>query len=256
MHPYAMHRATPIPSDVEAIERATVAAVSPGRIDEFDGWLLSFDTGTVGRAKCAVPLRHALCDVAAVQEIEARYEARGLPALFRIADDPCFETIRTALERRGYRAGRPTLVQIAASKSVRQISPDATAEVATAPDASWAAVFLGDGFDPADGASRVKALSRTPGSVYASVREGGRAIAAGAAAFGYGWASVHGMRTEQARRGEGLAARVLAALAAVALERGRERMFLQVEVDNAPALALYRRAGFETAWRYEYWRRT
>jgi ribosomal protein S18 acetylase RimI-like enzyme len=255
MHQYAMQRATLIPSDIEAIERATVAAVSPEAVEELEGWLLSFDTGAVGRAKSAVPLRHAASDATAVQEIEARYEARRLSALFRIADDPCFELIRTELKRRGYRLERPTLVQTAATKSVRQVAPDATAEVATAPDASWAAVFLGDGFDPVDGASRVKALSRTPGSVYASVREGGRAIAAGAAAFGYGWASVHGMRTAQARRGEGLAARVLAALAAVALEQGMKRMFLQVEANNAPALALYRRAGFETAWRYAYWQR-
>jgi N-acetylglutamate synthase len=256
MHPYAMHGTILNPNDIEAIERATVAAVAPEAIEEWDGWLLSFDTGTVGRAKSAVPLRHAVCDVAAVQEIEARYEARGLPALFRIADIPCFESVRTALMRRDYRAGRPSLVQITASRTVRQASLDATAEVADAPDASWAAIFLGEGFDPVDGASRVRALSRTPGSVYASVREGGRAIAAGAAAFGYAWASVHGMRTEQARWGEGLGARVLASLAAVAMGRGIERMFLQVEDNNAAALALYRRAGFETAWRYEYWQRT
>jgi ribosomal protein S18 acetylase RimI-like enzyme len=247
--------ATLNPSDIEAIERATVAAVSPAAVDEIDGWLLPFDTGTVGRAKSAVPLRHAECNPAAVREIEARYAARGLPSRFRIADEPSCESLKLELVRRGYRAGRATLVQVAASRSVRQAFPDATAEVAAAPDAAWAAVFLGEGFDPADGASRVEALSRAPGSVYASVREGGRALAAGAAAFGYGWASVHGMRTERARRGEGLAARVLAALATVALERGHERMFLQVEQDNAPARALYRRAGFETAWGYAYWQR-
>jgi hypothetical protein len=48
-----MHRATLIPGDVEAIERATVAAVSPEAVEELDGWLLAFDTGTVGRAKSA-----------------------------------------------------------------------------------------------------------------------------------------------------------------------------------------------------------
>jgi GNAT superfamily N-acetyltransferase len=214
-----------------------------------------FDTGAVGRAKSAAPLSHGGYDAAVVEEIEAAYAARGFPAIFRIADDPRLESIRAALERRGFVPGPQTLVQIASSATVRQVAPDATAEVADAPDAAWAAVFLGEGFDPVDGASRVKALSRATGSIYASVRDDGRAIAAGAGAFGYGWASVHGMRTEQARRGEGLAARVLATMAAVALERGIERMFLQVEENNAHALALYRRAGFETDWRYEYWQR-
>ena len=51
------------------------------------------------------------------------------------------------------------------------------------------------------------------------------------------------------------AAGIVCGLAAAALERGVERMFLQVEAENPPALALYRRAGFATAWAYEYWQR-
>ena len=63
------------------------------------------------------------------------------------------------------------------------------------------------------------------------------------------------MRTVQAARGRGLAGRVLAGLAGAALERGYERVFLQVEAGNEPALALYRRAGFAPAWTYRYWHR-
>jgi ribosomal protein S18 acetylase RimI-like enzyme len=86
------------------------------------------------------------------------------------------------------------------------------------------------------------------------VRQGGAALAVGAASFCGGWASVHGMRTRPARRGEGLAGRVLAALAAAAAGQGLSRVFLQVEEPNAPARALYRRAGMQAAWRYRYWR--
>ena len=46
---------------------------------------------------------------------------------------------------------------------------------------------------------------------------------------------------------------MLAGLAAEALARGVDRAFLQVEEKNTPARALYRRAGFEQAWRYFYW---
>ena len=100
---------------------------------------------------------------------------------------------------------------------------------------------------PADGASRVAALGRAPGSLYASVREGGQTVAAGRGApFRHGWVSVHGMRTAPAWRGRGLAGRVLAALADAAMARGVARCFLQVEAGNAAAQALYRRAGFVT----------
>jgi ribosomal protein S18 acetylase RimI-like enzyme len=63
------------------------------------------------------------------------------------------------------------------------------------------------------------------------------------------------MRTAQHCRGRGLAARVLATLADAALSRNLNRMVLQVETGNEPALALYRRAGFSTAWTYSYWKK-
>ncbi|WP_371329038.1 GNAT family N-acetyltransferase [Polaromonas sp. AER18D-145] len=43
-------------------------------------------------------------------------------------------------------------------------------------------------------------------------------------------------------------------LADAALARGMARVFLQVEAGNTAAQALYRRAGFETARSYVYWR--
>jgi len=241
--------------DVEGIERATLAAVSPQAVEELDGWLLAFDSGTVNRAKSAAPLQHAAGDPTVIGRIEARYQARGLPSLFRLADAACFDDLRQELTRRGYRSERSTLVQIATVQAMRDVSAQPPAEVASAPNPAWAALFLGDGPAPVDGANRVAALSRSPGSLYASVCEDGHTVAAGAAAFSHGWASVHGMRTAPAWRGRGMAGRILAALADAAIARGLARCFLQVEADNNAAQALYRRAGFDTAWCYEYWRR-
>lgn len=241
--------------DVESIERATVAAVSPEALGALEGWLLPFDSGTVNRARSAVPLWHTASDASVVGTIESRYAARRLPALFRVATEACFDGLRRELARRGYKAERPTLVQLGSAKAMRQVSTQPPADIASSPDAAWAALFLGAGLDPVDGASRVRALSRAPDSLYASVRENGKTVAAGAAAFSHGWSSVHGMRTDPARRGQGLAGRVLAGLADAAIHRGVERTFLQVEGANTSAQALYRRAGFETAWCYEYWRR-
>jgi len=241
------------PGDIEHIERATAAAVSPQALEELDGWLLAFDSGTVNRAKSAVPLRHAPGDARLLGAIEARYAAHGLPPLFRLAADPCFDGFRRELVQRGYREDRPTRVQLASTHTVRAVSTQAPAAISASPDPAWAALFLGEGFDPVDGANRVAALSRAPDALYASVVEGGQTVAAGAAVFSHGWAGVHGMRTDAACRGRGLAGRILAGLAEAALERGLPRIFLQVEAGNAAAQGLYRRAGFETAWSYAYW---
>ncbi|RQO53536.1 GNAT family N-acetyltransferase [Variovorax sp. KBW07] len=244
-------------ADVEAIERATVAAVSPEITEELDGWLLPFDGGTVKRARSAVPLHRGAVDHATLDRIEDRYDSRQVAPALRLADAACFDGLRSELARRHYTHDSPTCVQVGSAKQMRQVvAPGgALADVDRTPDDAWAALFLGEGFDPVDGAHRVRTLARAKGSLYASVREGGRTVAAGAMAFGHGWASVHGMRTDKAQRGRGLAGRVLAGLAQAALANGFERVFLQVDAANPPALALYRRAGFETTWQYCYWQR-
>ena len=72
--------------------------------------------------------------------------------------------------------------------------------------------------------------------------------ACGAASFGYGCASIHGMRTEQTRRGEGPCRTRACQFGRSRRASGMPRIFLQVEDNNEAALALYRRAGFETLW--------
>lgn len=241
-------------SDVEAIERATIAALSPETVLEIDGWLLALGAGAPRRSKSAVPLSHTLAaDPATLDAIEAAYAERRLTPAFRISDAPGLQGVRDALAARGYRAEQPTLVKVGETAGMRAICGGEPAEVCEAPDETWKAVFLGPGFDPADGASRIELLTRSGENRFGAVREEGAALAVGVASFGDGWASVHGMRTAAERRGQGLAARVLAGLAQSAEDRGLNRVFLQVEEPNAPARALYRRAGFQPAWRYFYW---
>ncbi len=58
------------------------------------------------------------------------------------------------------------------------------------------------------------------------------------------------VRPEARRRGHARA--VLCALARAAADRGAELLWLQVAERNDAARALYRTAGFDTAWRYHY----
>ncbi|MGJ7582936.1 GNAT family N-acetyltransferase, cg3035/Rv0428c family, partial [Variovorax sp. RHLX14] len=163
-------------TDIEAIERATIAAVSPDLTEELDGWLLPFAGGTVKRARSAVPLHRSAVDHATLDRIEDRYDSRQVVPALRLADAPCFDGLRTELERRHYIGDSPTCVQIGSMQRMRQVvAPGgALADVDRAPDDAWSALFLGEGFDPVDGAHRVRMLSRAKGTLYASVREGGR----------------------------------------------------------------------------------
>ncbi|HUR89225.1 MAG TPA: GNAT family N-acetyltransferase [Ramlibacter sp.] len=241
-------------ASVAQLERAIVDAVAPAAVCEMEGWIVAFDTGTVSRAKSAAPLSHAAGDPRAIANVRAAYVERGLDALFRVPQLDTFDAVAQELARRGFSGGRPTDVQVArAARVARAITPTGV-RIDAQPDEAWASVFLGEGFDPVDGASRVRTLTRAPGSLFASIREGDRVVAAGVLALGHGWAGIHGMRTAQSHRGQRLATGVLAALAQAALERGYVRLMLQVERENEAAQKLYARCGFERAWTYLYWK--
>ena len=240
-----------IAADLESLERATVEAVAPPDVLEIGDWLVPLDNGTIGRAKSAVPLRH---DVGpeALDEIETAYRQRGRKPAFRVADVPGLEPVRAELSRRGYPVEQPTIFETGLVKDLAMFS-DGSATILDKPSDAWAAVFLGEGFDPADGAHRVAALTRSPDAIYAAAGEPGQVGGVGVMTFGRGWAGIHGMRTAPAHRGKGFASSILAALGRAAQARGVERVFLQVEEAN-PARNIYRRAGFTPAWRYHYWR--
>lgn len=244
--------------DVEAIERATVAAVAPSEVQELPGWLIAYDKVTVNRARSAVPLTHERPDPSAVPCIHDRYLARGIPPNFRVAQLSSMAPVERELQRLPLMPQQPTQVMVAdardVAREVARTAQRARVSIDEAPDGAWAGLFVGEGFDPADGASRVATLTRARGSLFAGVREGDVVIAGGVLAMSHGWASVHGMRTALARRGRGLATGVLAALARAAIERGYMRLALQVEEANKGARDVYARCGFRTAWTYDYWR--
>ena len=243
------------PADIDSIERATLTAVAPERVETLDGWLLPMDHGTVGRAHSAVPLHHGAHDPALIDGIAQRYREAGLRPVFRLPEAPSFEAWWPVLTARGFKSEQPTLTQTGALDGLLSLARDTEGvSLDLRPDAAWMAMFLGEGLDPVDGASRSRALSRAEGTLFASLREGGQTLACGAASFAEGWLSMHGLRTAASQRGRGLAGRMIRAMALEAQRRGIARAFLQVDGANAPALALYQRAGMVTAWPYTYWR--
>lgn len=238
-------------AEIAVLEHDTVAAVAPRETLEIGGWLVPLDSGPIGRAKSAVPLRHDM-GPDAIGEIIAAYHDRGLPPRFRIADEPGLSAVTAELTRRGLAPFQPTIFKIGPTAAMARLS-DGAAMLLSEPSDAWAAVFLGDGFDAAEGAQRVAALTRSPDAVYGASGEGVEIQAVGVMSFGAVWAGVHGMRTAPAHRGKGLASRILATLGAAAQARNVNRVFLQVEESN-PARRIYRAAGFTPLWRYHYWR--
>jgi GNAT superfamily N-acetyltransferase len=74
--------------------------------------------------------------------------------------------------------------------------------------------------------------------------EDGREIGSGRAAVDGDWLGVHALGVEPQHRGRGHATAMMAALLEWGAERGATTVWLHVETDNEPALALYGGLGF------------
>jgi len=188
------------PEEIARLERATVASLAPRRVEERSGWILAMDSAPMGRARSAAPLSHdPPPDVsdAVLSDLAEAYVEAGLPPAFRLPDRPTFDVVRGRLEATGFAPGEPTTVMIADPARVAVCGgPGAAPEpiLLEAPDAEWAAVFCGPGFDPEEGARRVAHLARSPGARFGAIREAGQTLAVGVLSRAGGLGGVHGMR--------------------------------------------------------------
>jgi GNAT superfamily N-acetyltransferase len=194
-----------------------------------------------------------------LQALVARYEGSGYRPVLRLPDLPQWAPAYASLQACGFQRSKPTCVMAGALADLLQQGSSALptgAQLALAAQASadWSALFVGEGFDPVDGASRAAALARARGTLFGSVQVQDRLVACGAGCYAEGLLGVHGMRTLPGHRAQGLATALLTALAQQALAQGMDTVFLQVEAGN-PAQTLYQRLGLVLQWRYHYWQR-
>jgi arginase family enzyme/GNAT superfamily N-acetyltransferase len=233
-------------SAVRAIERRAFAAWPAGIVREEAGWLLRHTPG-VGRRRSnsAVPTSGS-----SVEHLEAFYGERDRPVMVQLG--PAHASLDAQLAGRGYRIDAPTSVMTAFTADVVAATGAASAELSESAD-DWLKTFaeLDEHTDSALIGEKVISRIAAPAAFVRVTREG-RAAGMGLFAADSGWAGVFAMATRPEYRGQGIATAVLGTGARWALEQGATRLYLQVEDDNAPAQALYTRAGFVRSHGYHY----
>lgn len=217
------------------------------------GWRLNASDGWSLRINACWPLGEPDRPIdEAIDAAEAFYAARGLPPRFKLADGAVVpSTLSEHLRARGYRPVKGTVVMIGEAGG----APDAAVTLSDTPDPAFEAILAAsaDG-NAGDARERLDALGRIPAPArFARLDLEGETAALGATAVDGQWAGIFGMRTLPGHRRKGLARRILGALLAEAAALGARQAYLQVEADNAPAIALYSGLGFTPAYGYRYW---
>jgi GNAT superfamily N-acetyltransferase len=257
---------------VDDLQRVMAPAWGALERDRLGDWELRASAGFTQRGNSVVaagdpgvPLERA------ADHVEAWYAARGLPARLALAGpegfDPGDDPLGALLLRRGYTEGSRTLVLTASTERVAAADPGGP-EVLVSQEAppEWLATYLTTRSTVPGVSERV--VTGSPEHLFGQVRPGGglsqklglrdadaagtTPIALGRLGIAHGWAGLGAVWTDPAYRGRGLAAHLTAQLAAAARARGLHLVHLQVEHDNATAIRLYRRLGFDTHSSYVY----
>ncbi|MEV5364622.1 GNAT family N-acetyltransferase [Streptomyces cellulosae] len=247
----------------EELARVAARGWRPVESERLGGWELRAAAGFTRRANSVLPLGDPglpLDD--ALTAVRRWYAARGLPAYVQTATgaEGTQELLCAELERRGW------VREVTAELWTGGLAPVADLDEGTSgvllsrnADEAWLARYrrkgvgevalrvLGGGA-PAPGEPSVW-FATVPGEPGASAPAViGRCVVDGR------WAGFAAVEVDPARRREGLATAVMAALAARALEEGASAAWLQVETDNEGARALYDRLGFAPHHAYHHYR--
>jgi GNAT superfamily N-acetyltransferase len=123
--------------------------------------------------------------------------------------------------------------------------------LADAPDDAWYACYLG-GPEPIAAAGR-QVVEQHPAAIFASLREGERAVAVARAAVDARWVGLFAVAVAPQHRRQGLGAAITLATLKAAAGHGGRHVYLQVETSNLAAVALYERLNLRTHHDYRYW---
>ena len=240
-----------------SIELAALNAWPAPRQMLYDGWLLRFTGGDSKRVNSVnllglstLPLEEK------IHACEAIYARQGLPVIYRLADFLASSELRTALASAGYTEFDPTYVLGREIDGNMVTSGDGSSdyEIRVLEQTDWLAmrawlmgkplVSLGHHARVLEGIVPKKVLvglfvEGEPAACGMGVEEG-RLL---------GYFSIYtGARSR--RRGYGRA--VMDAITCWGVRQGACFGYMQVEGDNAPALALYEKMGYQPVYGYSY----
>lgn len=239
---------------VRAIEGLAARAWPARVVEALHGWQLAFTDGLTRRINSAQTLDWSgqVQLERAIEQVEAFYAGRGLPARFRLTPLSRPAGLEDGLKARGYETEAPTDVLVGEAGRIPLPPSGHTVALAATPPADWLALWLADQSEE-DAAKRRALLARLPPTTtFALARTGSEPAGLGFAVVEAGWAGLFAMQTAGRFRGQGIGGAILGALIERARAMGARRAYLQVEQDNAAARRLYARAGFTFGYSYHY----
>ena len=243
-------------AELSRIEDASLNASAPPQQLWLDGWLLRLSPGKAKRARCIHALASGLLPIAArLEQAESVYRHAGLPLIVRLTPFSHPEGLDVALAGHGLQRFGDSLVMVGriAAMDLASSLPGSFSLQATAPADYARIVATLRGSPPGQQAAHAERLLGSPVPYRGLVlSRDGEVLACGQFAREGSRVGLYDVFTAAPARGQGLSRLLCAELLRRGAGEGATTAYLQVDADNAPALALYRRLGFAVGYSYHY----
>ncbi|MFE7269499.1 GNAT family N-acetyltransferase [Streptomyces sp. NPDC057623] len=237
------------------LARAATRAWRPVESERLGEWELRAAAGFTRRANSVLPLGDPGMPLEAALDVVRRwYGDRGLPAYVQTATgaEGTQELLCAELERLGWVREVTAELWVGALAPVADLDEGAGVVLGREADEAWLARYQRKGVSEV----ALKVLGSGPSVWFATVpgAGGGAPAAIGRCVVDGRWAGFAAVEVDPALRRQGLATRVMAALARRALDEGASAAWLQVEAENAGAREMYAGMGFGAHHAYHHYR--
>jgi len=221
----------------------------------YDGWVLRFANGYTRRANSVNPIYAGSLNVAKkIMECEQIYQARQQTPVFKITPFVYPPNLDAFLAEAGYAKNAPTSVQWLDLTTLS--SPDNTGvEHWETPTDPWIDDYARMNQVSATNRATLEAILKAivPQSYFMVIQEQGQTVSCGMGVLEGQYVGLFDIVTEPTQRNKGFGTYLVLNLLNCAKQQGAKRAYLQVMLNNEPALNLYAKLGFEEI--YQYWYR-
>lgn len=220
----------------------------------YDGWVIRFAQGVTKRLNSVYPIYASKIDVnEKINYCENLYRLQNLPPCFRMTEIVQPSGLDQKLEEQGYEHAFDVSVQLVDISQLK-IASDKNIQIAEIMNEAWLDDYIRmNDVNPAN----TPVFKRIIEQIIVSrglftLSKNGIAVGCGLGVVENKHIGLFDIVIDKSYRNQGLGQVLIESILAWGKNRGAEYGYLQVLVDNDPAIRLYSKVGFKEEYRYWY----
>jgi len=240
-------------ADIRQIEELSINAWASLQTLVYDGWLIRLSNGYTKRANSVNPIYGSNEDLDdKIRYCESLFRAKNLKPVFKMTDSVFPDNLDAILEELGYMAIDHTSVQLLSLSELTEPLIHSVRLDERLTD-EWLNQFCTLNNQDGNKTTMKQMLSLiAPKTCFISLLDHGAVMACGLGVLERGYLGVFDIVTDARYRNRGFGEQLMLNLLNWGRENGAESAYLQVMLDNGPALRLYSKLGFQEMYRYWY----